>query len=254
MNTNTHRKGNWFLVLSILGAALGVPAFAEEEKPRGDGAGPEGTVARVYRVQYLNPQDAVMIAQQICLAEAGEANCEYRFAGRNWFTFYSTEAIHQKIETEIARLDIAPPSLNFRLSLLMAGDSDRPDPELPGGERQALEDLRQFLPYKGYRLIDSGWIRSRETADLRLGNQPPFQMSMRFHWDFASGTREFLVERFVLRRAGYQKETGGDIRQIDPKELLRSSFAMKVGETVVVGTSKLNGNNEALVILLTAEE
>ena len=36
MNTNTHRKGNWFLVLSILGAALGAAAFAEEEKPRGD--------------------------------------------------------------------------------------------------------------------------------------------------------------------------------------------------------------------------
>ncbi len=34
--------------------------------------------------------------------------------------------------------------------------------------------------------------------------------------------------------------------------LLGTTFSMKVGETVVVGTSKLNGGSKALVVLLSA--
>jgi hypothetical protein len=33
-----------------------------------------------------------------------------------------------------------------------------------------------------------------------------------------------------------------------------TSFSMKRGETVVVGTSKLNGGDDALVVLLTSME
>lgn len=35
-------------------------------------------------------------------------------------------------------------------------------------------------------------------------------------------------------------------------QLLATSFSMTVGETLVVGTSKLDGGDEALVVLLTA--
>ena len=37
------------------------------------------------------------------------------------------------------------------------------------------------------------------------------------------------------------------------REILSTSFSIKVGETLVVGTSKLDGGDEALVVLLTAE-
>jgi hypothetical protein len=36
------------------------------------------------------------------------------------------------------------------------------------------------------------------------------------------------------------------------KDIVETSFSMKVGETVVVGTSKLDGGDEALVVLVTA--
>ena len=35
-------------------------------------------------------------------------------------------------------------------------------------------------------------------------------------------------------------------------EILNTSFGMRPGETIVVGTSKLEGANRALVVLLTA--
>ena len=36
------------------------------------------------------------------------------------------------------------------------------------------------------------------------------------------------------------------------EHLLSTSFSIRKGETVVVGTSKLRGNDQALVVLLTA--
>ena len=36
------------------------------------------------------------------------------------------------------------------------------------------------------------------------------------------------------------------------RNVIATSFSVKVGETIVVGTSKLNGNGEALIVLFTA--
>jgi hypothetical protein len=38
------------------------------------------------------------------------------------------------------------------------------------------------------------------------------------------------------------------------RKVIDTTFSMNVGETVVVGTSKLNGGEEALVVLLTVTE
>ena len=62
---------------------------------------------------------------------------------------------------------------------------------------------------------------------------------------------QFLVaelERDPDRVPAYYSELESAIRW-----LMDTTFAMRIGETVVVGTSKLNGGSEALVVLLTAK-
>jgi hypothetical protein len=223
------------------------PPADERSDPRDE------SVARVYRIDHLDTHDAALRAQQICLERPGERQCEYRIAGKNWFTFYTDPATQEMIAAEFERLDVAPRSLNFRLVLLLAQEESVPDPNLPPGEMRALEDLKQFLPYRGYRLLDSGWIRAEKRANLRLGSDPAFNMSMNIERVFSVGSSEIRIERFELEKAipirtqeGYPSFTG--------HHLIGSSFSMQVGETVVVGTSKLNGDSEALVVLLTAAE
>lgn len=162
----------------------------------------------------------------------------------------------ERIAAEIERLDRAPASLNFRLTLLLAGDDSQIDPNLPPQEKRALADIKKFLPYKGYRLLDAGWIRSGERAELRLGTEPTFEMEMHFEWNSASGGREIQVDRFQLTipHEFHSNSAGKVVLSSLYRKLIQSSFSMKVGETVVVGTSKLNGGQEALVVLLTAEE
>ena len=56
----------------------------------------------------------------------------------------------------------------------------------------------------------------------------------------------------MLQRMPPQTEYGQYLEGASAVDVLDTSFAMKPGETVVVGTSKLEGANRALVVLLTA--
>lgn len=232
------------------------PVFAQEKAiDLGVQVG-EHSVARVYRIQFGDLHDAMMSAHQICLAQPGKRQCEYRPTGRTWFTYWTDPPTQERIAAEIERLDRTPASLNFRLTLLLAGDDSQIDPNLPPQEKRALADIKKFLPYKGYRLLDAGWIRSGERAELRLGTEPTFEMEMHFEWNSASGGREIQVDRFQLTipHEFHSNSAGKVVLSSLYRKLIQSSFSMKVGETVVVGTSKLNGGQEALVVLLTAEE
>src|SRR5882724_8462107 len=55
--------------------------------------------------------------------------------------------------------------------VLVLGDlnrSDNADANVPPAARKALNDMKDFLPYKGYRLLDAEWILGSRRATTRL--------------------------------------------------------------------------------------
>ena len=75
-------------------------------------------------------------------------------------------------------------------------------------------------------------------------------VDLRFAGDPAGG-KPLQIETFELSRRQMVPAEGGAV-QMANFDVLRTSFSMNVGETVVVGTSKLDGGDKALVVLLTA--
>jgi hypothetical protein len=195
------------------------------------------------------------------------------------------------------------------------GDAD----SVPSAAKKALSDMRDFLPYKSYQVLDVQWTRccgSPATSRLRGADDQDYELQVRS--SNSSGGRLFV--QFLLREPGalaaepaglsdaraaevqrelftlerelsdlkLQKEKvaqlipqGGasesDMHRISAQlalvtkrisELRRSmdsraarregrvvidtSFTMDVGETVVVGTSRLKGGGKALIAILTA--
>jgi len=111
--------------------------------------------------------------------------------------------------------------------------------------RKALADIRDFLPYKSYRVLDTVWVAARDEGTSNgtlqgLDNQA---------YDFQ--LRTFPVAgTFVLGRAQFRLMSAfkaGEQRT----SVLDNSFNIAPGETVVVGTSRLQGDR-ALIVLLTA--
>ena len=129
-------------------------------------------------------------------------------------------------------------------AVLVAGDmkvSRQPLPDdIPATARKALTDMQAFLPFKSYQLLDVAWLLANQAGSgstLRLRGQG----GQAYQLDLAGPDRELGV-------AVKLSETSGEPEH---RLLLNTKFQMKVGESVVVGTSRLSGGN-ALILLLTA--
>jgi hypothetical protein len=139
------------------------------------------------------------------------------------------------------------PSHTFQAVFLIADNAAPGSLEgVPENAQKALRSAASFLPYKAYRLLDSAWIRTSFKGSSRVtgadGN--PLEVHITVDPNGKSETRivinEFYLQTLMKNGAPYGQP------------LLSTAFSMQLGETVVVGTSKLDGSDKALVVLLTA--
>jgi hypothetical protein len=220
----------------------------------------------------------------------------------------------------------APQRQGFSLVLLL-GDMQGVDAQeaLPASARRALADMKDFLPYKSYRVLDTQWTlccssqsstsisRLRGVEDqeyeveLRSTQEPAGRLSVRFFLrepaPFRTGMAKtadpdrasridseiFALEQQLIDLTAEQaivrqkSEVGlkdpADLPRLnqriattkdriqtlkrdlplashdkssDGRSVIDTTFRMDVGETVVVGTSRLKGGSRALIALLTA--
>jgi len=205
--------------------------------------------------------------------------------------------------------------------VLVLGDlqgSATPD-NIPPAARAALGDLKDFLPYKSYRVLDTSWILGstsqlfRAKSRLRgaddqayevnltsspAGGPPPTSLQMKFVMqDIGSDPQktaeaahreaqlkgeiiEMTAARSALEKSAQSSEPSesaedrrarqaairarirdttiaidtmqSQLQSMTPGQtLIDTSFNMSLGETVVVGTSRVRGD-KALIALLTA--
>ncbi len=218
--------------------------------------------------------------------------------------------------------------------VLVLGDiqATSPSDDVPPAARKALTDMRDFLPYKSYRLLDAAWLlccgqharrgtprpapspsesitqmlRGPEGQEYELKLWTSQTDNARVFVRFAlfggadtppaEGSSNAAVERALateVQRLELAKKMLADVRgkvevgtaspsdvmkaEIEVKDVERrindlrmrverggpraqfarsatidTSFTMDVGETVVVGTSRMKGGTKALIALLTA--
>jgi hypothetical protein len=185
---------------------------------------------------------------------------------------------------------------------------------VPAAARKALADMKDFLPYKGYRLLDVQWTlccgRNPVISRLRGADEQEYELELTptVSPNFSQPTQPraavpVVSVRFVLRepvasaadaevrtsaleariadlrrkQADLEKTQGtrnpevlataAQIRSLQQeltegqhairrpgstRAVIDTSFRMDVGETVVVGTSRVKGGEKALIALLTA--
>ena len=183
------------------------------------------------------------------------------------------ELKQRELERAIARIkEVEAETQRFReeksashgFSVILAlGDLQgaAPTRDLPPAASKALADMSQFLPYKSYELIDARWILGspRSTSVIRGPQDREYELELRtsprsdsevqidFYLRDPRQARPFVQSRSF--RTGNGTGTVRIVKQ--PGRIIDTTFNMDVGETVVVGTSRLQGD-KALIVLLTA--
>jgi hypothetical protein len=183
--------------------------------------------------------------------------------------------------------------------LLGETQSTSPSEDVPPAVRKALADVKDFLPYKSYRVLETQLVLGAKTATTRLKGLDDQEYDVEINADeimpnpirYKEGmlivlfklqevgaatspgeefARSMAVNGMEAQRAATQAEMNNaaesakkplreaiarldkSIRMARARKLIDSRFEMAVGETVVVGTSKLGGGDKGLVVLLTA--
>jgi hypothetical protein len=194
----------------------------------------------------------------------------------------------------------------FSVVLLLGDGQSGPAPEgLSDAARKALADMKDFLPYRSYRILDNQWITagdgSHVTTRVRGMNAQELDLQMRatprpngldvtFHLGDGTGvgadssaaadklgqararaeeaeraiatarerysdnhprTKSAVAEAAIARVTFIDAQRAVELLKAASAPLIDTSFSMAVGETVIVGTSRVQGD-QALIVVLTA--
>jgi hypothetical protein len=162
----------------------------------------------------------------------------------------------------------AGPRFNgFGVSLVLGEAQGGVTDKLPAGATKALLDLKDFLPYKSYRVLDTLWMQPSTSHPTLKGLEGK---SYELYID-ANGYDQKNVSVRMVRlwdssasRAVTTPPALTTVPEISPGRSGRAVFGnvasplidvnslnINFGETVVVGTSRLQGDR-ALILLITA--
>jgi hypothetical protein len=137
---------------------------------------------------------------------------------------------------------------------------------VPEAAKKALTDMRDFLPYKRYQLLDAAWMLccSSLAGSISGRVRGPDERDYRYSVDPLTVTDSKLNVRFAIREStptsagsthasevGLARDHPRMIESTRAQNIIDSTFSISLGETVVVGTSRLNGDR-ALIAILTA--
>ena len=229
---------------------LGRSAVAASDAPvhiRTEASAPR--IERPYKAYYLGAGELDALVAQFCSEEGGYQTCEGRFY-EGYVRLSATEDVHSRFAAWLKVHDVPPPTQVFHVHLFTADNGSAPAEPIPAALAPVLKDLAGFLPFRSFHLISTGLVRTSRDGRIDLGSEPHFVVDLRFAGDPAGG-KPLQIEQFELSRRQMVQGEGGAM-QVANFDVLRTSFSMNVGETVVVGTSKLDGGDKALVVLLTA--
>ena len=230
------------ILLLLLACPLAVSAAARQEEPEAT-VKPVAGYAANYQLRYMDVHAAETLAWDQCPQKDA---CRITGAASGRGALLSVTAspeIHAKLARAFAERDSAPPTQTFHLVVLAAGNKPNgPAPTLAPGAQKALDDIKGFLPFKHYRVLDTVFLRVTQGDVARaqvagfLGST--YSLTLRYQAGGLEGKQLFIN--------GIGLETAKD------ESLIQTSFSMNAGETVVVGTSSAPPSEEALVAILTA--
>lgn len=207
--------------------------------------------ATTYPVRNLQPSDALMALRvkvpgvnQDCKVTVQEAR-DTKSAGIKGVLdiVCGDESNQSKIQPALDVIDAAPPTQQFHIAVLSASRKDGPMPELSPSEMKALNDFKKVMTYRSFTVEAETILASDRTATTQLNGSYEVEMGI--------GPRSgdvIQVEAFQLRAASPEPLPGGKATYY--RTYVQTSFAVKKGETVVLGASV--SDQQARVVLVTA--
>ncbi|MFL6258987.1 MAG: hypothetical protein ACJ76Y_04675 [Thermoanaerobaculia bacterium] len=241
------------LLLALLPGSLAAKQPEKQPEPPAASSGDKQTIR--YEIQSMGLHDAEVLAWDQCAQKERCRVAAVEITGHKYLEVGAEPAVQEKIARALVRQDTQPRTHGFQILLLAANlKPGGGGSEVPANVQKALADLKGFLPYKSYEVMDTAWLSGTQDrgmeAKLVDRQGAGYQVILQFHDAGSAANRSVFVDVFRLRAEPFKIPGTPEIRP--GGSLIDTSFGVKEGETIVVGTSKTTGSNEAIVVLVTA--
>jgi hypothetical protein len=157
----------------------------------------------------------------------------------------------EKIISILKEIDIKPLDLQFHVDLMLGSTASASeagyDKELKSDP--VMKELSQLLQYKSFKRLDTALMKVQDNkhSSQRMGGEHlMFRLHLRPRYIEEDKGDSIQVELYLSQDMGLNSE--GKQRTII---LVETSLSIKSGERTVVGVSKLNGGDKALILILS---
>ncbi len=217
---------------------------------------PQELRKEVVKVNYIDAPEAMQILSSYKSAR-GRIQMQ---RNRNTIIIEDTPEFVDKLLSILKEIDVRPLDLMFTVDVIM-GAKDEPEAGDPvPGSDPLIRELKNLLNYQHFTRLDSTLVKVQDNgrSSQRLGGLGIGLLLQLYPRHVKDGNKDgFQVELRLLqttKRMSRQDDQGKVEYFAVPLEktlsLLESSLSLKDGERSVVGVSKLNGGDTALILII----
>jgi hypothetical protein len=161
-----------------------------------------------------------------------------------------------RILSVVREFDVKPADIQFTVQLVLgsAGPDERPDD--PIRDDPVIRELRQLIKFRSFSLLDTSYVRAldRQTSQVTMGRAADLRLDL--VPKCIKEDREDLIQvEATLYKVGLPSlmptPQGPQSLSPAPKTLVNSNFTLRSGEKTVVGVSRMDGGDKALILIIS---
>ncbi len=209
----------------------------------------------IIKVNYIEAQEAF----QILMAYKSVRGRIQMQRNRNILIIEDTPEFVDKLLSILRELDVRPLDLMFTVDVIMGSMEEKGGEKIPGSDK-LLKELKSLLKYKHFARLDTTMIKVQDNGrtSQRMGGQGIGLLLELYPRHVRDGGQDGFQVELSLRQTTRQfsrQDADGKLQHLGtPLEksmsLLQTSLMLKDGERSVVGVSKLNGGDTALILVI----
>jgi len=170
---------------------------------------------------------------------------------RNILIIEDTPEFVDKLMTILNEIDTKPLDLEFKVDLIMGAIRNIPKEEIDKelSSDPLIKELKNLLHFNVFERLDTSIIKVQDNSrsHQRMGGMGmSFQLELMPRYIKEDRTDSFQVEMSLTQDKGFTPEAKQ--RNVT---LLATKLTLKSGERQVVGVSRLDGGDKALILILS---
>jgi len=226
------------------------PVFSEEKAQENK---PSELKKEIYKLKYIKYNDIMMLVQNY-LSREGRI---FWAADSRIISISDVPENVEKILAIIKEIDTKPADLLFTVQLLLGSETGEEKLDEYLKNDPIVKELTSFLKYKNYSLLDTSLIRALDDkqSEIRLGKNAEFTFSLRPKYIREEKGDFFQVEVELNQeiKLSNPEKVGDRLTVSYTRQLIESNLTLKHGEKTVVGVSKMDGGDKALILIISGK-